>query len=128
MVAQTTNHVQHDERDDMQHIQTQRLLALRVIAPPKSRLGQLIEERLAQLYDELGEEIDPAKRGSRQLPGDPEQADRAAANTDTAGDGAAAMNAETGLTSASALELGNNKLQQSTDLQDRTQSQATELE
>lgn len=62
MVAHTTNHVQHDERDDQQHIQTQRLLAMRVIAPPKSRLGQLIQQRLAELYEKLGEDIDPAKR------------------------------------------------------------------
>lgn len=62
MVAHVVNSTQLDERDDMQHIQTQRLLAMRVIAPPKSRLGKLIEERLAQLYDELGENLDPAKR------------------------------------------------------------------
>jgi hypothetical protein len=65
MVANTTDHTRLDERDDMQHIQTQRLLALRVIAPPKSRLGTLIDERLAQLYERLGEEIDPAKRRER---------------------------------------------------------------
>ena len=62
MVASVTNHARIDERDDMQHIQTQRLLAMRVIAPPKSRLGKLIEQRLGQLYDELGEKLDPAKR------------------------------------------------------------------
>lgn len=62
MVANVTNHARLDERDDMQHIQTQRLLAMRVIAPPKSRLGKLIEDRLAQLYDEVGEKLDPAKR------------------------------------------------------------------
>lgn len=65
MVANTTDHARLDDRDDMQHIQTQRLLALRVIAPPKSRLGTLIDERLAQLYERLGEEIDPAKRRER---------------------------------------------------------------
>ena len=64
MVAKAIEHARHEERDDMQHIQTQqRLLAMRVIAPPKSRLGKLINDRLAQLYDELGEQIDPAKRG-----------------------------------------------------------------
>lgn len=62
MVANVTNHARLDERDDMQHIQTQRLLAMRVIAPPKSRLGKLIEQRLGQLYDEVGEKLDPAKR------------------------------------------------------------------
>jgi hypothetical protein len=62
MVANVTNHARLDERDDMQHIQTQRLLAMRVIAPPKSRLGKLIQDRLAQLYDEVGEQLDPAKR------------------------------------------------------------------
>jgi hypothetical protein len=50
------------ERIDQQQIQAQRLLALRVIAPPKSRLGKLITERFEQLYDQLGEKIDPAKR------------------------------------------------------------------
>lgn len=65
MVANTPDHARLDERDDMQHIQTQRLLALRVIAPPKSRLGTLIDERLAQLYERLGEEVDPAKRRDR---------------------------------------------------------------
>jgi hypothetical protein len=128
MVAQTTNHVHPDERDDMQHIQTQRLLALRVIAPPKSRLGQLIEERLAQLYDELGEEIDPAKRGSRTLPGQANQEGRTAANTDISGDGAAAQSAAAGMEQASALELGNNNLTQSAELQGRTATQATALE
>lgn len=128
MVAQITNHVHPDERDDMQHIQTQRLLALRVIAPPKSRLGQLIEERLAQLYDELGEEIDPAKRGSRTLPGQANQEDRTAANTDISGDGAAAQSAAAGIAQVSALELGNNNLTQSAELQDRTATQATAVE
>jgi hypothetical protein len=128
MVAQTTNHAQHEERDDMTHIQTQRLLALRVIAPPKSRLGQLIEERLAQLYNELGEEIDPAKRGSRMLAGQAQQEDRTAANTDIAGDGAAAISAANSMPQTSALELGNTSLAQSADFQDRTQTQATEVE
>lgn len=63
MVANVANSARLDERDDMQHIQTQRLLAMRIIAPPKSRLGKLIEERLAQLYEEFGEKLDPAKRG-----------------------------------------------------------------
>jgi hypothetical protein len=64
MVANVTkhDHTRLDERDDMQHIQTQRLMAMRVIAPPKSRLGKLIQDRLAQLYDEYGESLDPAKR------------------------------------------------------------------
>jgi hypothetical protein len=65
MVASTQDHARLDERDDMQHIQTQRLLALRVFAPLKSRLGTLIDERLAQLYERPGEEIDPAKRRER---------------------------------------------------------------
>jgi hypothetical protein len=68
MVAKAVEHARHEERDDMQHIQTQqRLLAMRVIAPPKSRLGKLINDRLAQLYDELGEKIDPAKRGELRV-------------------------------------------------------------
>ena len=50
------------ERIDQQQIQAQRLLALRVIAPPKSRLGKLITERFEELYDKLGEKVDPAKR------------------------------------------------------------------
>jgi hypothetical protein len=75
MVANVTNHARIDERDDMQHIQTQRLLAMRVIAPPKSRLGKLIEDRLAQLYDEVGEKLDPAKRRELSV---------ASANRDTA--------------------------------------------
>lgn len=125
MVAQTTNYVHHDERDDMQHIQTQRLLALRVIAPPKSRLGQLIEERLAQLYDELGEEIDPAKRGSRNLLGQASQEDRTAENADVTFDSAAAVS---GAAQASALELGNKDLALAAQLQDRTQTQATQAE
>jgi hypothetical protein len=70
MVAKAVEHARHEERDDMQHIQMQqRLLAMRVIAPPKSRLGKLINERLAQLYDELGESIDPAKRGELRVAG-----------------------------------------------------------
>jgi hypothetical protein len=70
MVAKAVEHARHEERDDMQHIQTQqRLLAMRVIAPPKSRLGKLINERLAQLYDELGESIDPVKRGELRIAG-----------------------------------------------------------
>jgi hypothetical protein len=52
-------------QDDMQHINVQRLMALAVIAPPKSRLGSLINDRLSQLYSRLGEEVDPAKRGDR---------------------------------------------------------------
>lgn len=128
MVAQTTNHVHHEERDDMQHIQTQRLLALRVIAPPKSRLGQLIEERLAQLYNELGEEIDPAKRGQRMIPGEPQQADRSIANSDTTADSAAAMTGPASSTQTSALELGNNQLAQSAEFQDRTQLQGQSVE
>lgn len=56
------DHVKLDERDDQQHIQTQKLLALRVIAPPSSRLASILEERFAELYERLGEKIDPAKR------------------------------------------------------------------
>jgi hypothetical protein len=78
MVAHVVNSTQIDERDDMQHIQTQRLLAMRVIAPPKSRLGKLIQDRLSQLYDELGESIDPAKRRELAVAG----ANRGAANAD----------------------------------------------
>lgn len=62
MVASPADAIKHDERDDQQHLQTQRLMALRVIAPPKSRLGQLINDRLAELYARLGEDIDPAQR------------------------------------------------------------------
>jgi hypothetical protein len=70
MVAKAVEHARHEERDDMQHIQMQqRLLAMRVIAPPKSRLGKLINERLAQLYDELGERIDPVERGELRIAG-----------------------------------------------------------
>jgi hypothetical protein len=50
------------ERIDQQQIQAQRLLALKVIAPPKSRLGRLITDRFEELYEKLGEQIDPAKR------------------------------------------------------------------
>lgn len=62
MVAQVVNHTQLDERDDMQHIQAQSLLARQIIALPKSRFGKLIQERFAQLYEEFGENLDPAKR------------------------------------------------------------------
>ncbi len=62
MATNAQNAAQLDERDDFQHLRTQQLLALRVIAPPRSKLGALIEERLGKLYAELGEEIDPAKR------------------------------------------------------------------
>jgi hypothetical protein len=61
MVANVINHARLDERDDMQHIQTQQLLARR-ITPPNSRLGKLIADRFARLYDEYGESLDPAKR------------------------------------------------------------------
>lgn len=59
-------HVQHGEtaeheRLDQQVIQ-QRMMALRVIAPPKSHIGALLEERFAELYEKLGDSIDPAKR------------------------------------------------------------------
>lgn len=62
MAGTELNATKLDERDDFQHLRTQQLLALRVIAPPRSKLGALIEERLGQLYAEIGEEIDPAKR------------------------------------------------------------------
>ncbi len=48
------------ERLDQQVIQ-QRMMALRV-APPKSRIGEVLEGRFAELYEKLGESIDPAKR------------------------------------------------------------------
>jgi hypothetical protein len=61
------NHHHHEhpdhERIDQQQIQAQRLLALRVI-PLKSRLGKLITERFEELYEKLGDQIDPAKRRS----------------------------------------------------------------
>ncbi len=77
MVARVVNPTQLDERDDMQHIQVQRVLAKQLILRPiKSRLGKLIEDGLAQLYDEFGEILDPAKR--REL-------GAASANRDTAG-------------------------------------------
>ena len=62
MVGNNPNPTQLDDRDDFQHLRTQQLLALRVIAPPRSKLGALIEERLGKLYAEMGEELDPAKR------------------------------------------------------------------
>lgn len=62
MSTHNIDHVKLDERDDQQHIQTQKLLALRVIAPPRSRLGSILEERFSELYERLGEKIDPAKR------------------------------------------------------------------
>lgn len=62
MAGNELNATKLDERDDFQHLRAQQLLALRVIAPPRSKLGALIEERLGQLYAEIGEEIDPAKR------------------------------------------------------------------
>jgi hypothetical protein len=49
------------ERLDQQVIQ-QRMMALRVIAPPKSRVGEVLEERFAELYEKLGDSLDPAKR------------------------------------------------------------------
>ncbi len=49
------------ERLDQQVIQ-QRMMALRVIAPPKSRIGEVLEERFAELYEKLGDSVDPAKR------------------------------------------------------------------
>lgn len=64
----TSNHgAQHHgehpdhERIDQQVIQA-RMLALRVIAPPKSRIGQILRDRLEELYERLGDKIDPAKR------------------------------------------------------------------
>ena len=62
MVGNNPNPNQLDDRDDFQHLRTQQLLALRVIAPPRSKLGALIEERLGKLYAEMGEELDPAKK------------------------------------------------------------------
>ena len=62
MVGNNPNPTQLDDRDDFQHLRTQQLLALRVIAPPRSKLGALIEERLGKLYAEMGEELDPAKK------------------------------------------------------------------
>jgi hypothetical protein len=62
MAGNELNATKLDERDDFQHLRAQQLLALRVIAPPRSKLGALIEERLGQLYAEMGEELDPAKR------------------------------------------------------------------
>lgn len=100
MVSHVADPVQNDERDDMQHIQTQRLLALRVIAPPKSRLGQLINQRLAELYERLGEDVDPAKRrelfpGIKALGAGPDaiEVSKDVANADQVG-GLAASNAE----------------------------------
>jgi hypothetical protein len=116
MVANSQNHHHVEERDDMQHIQTQRLLALRVIAPPKSRLGQLIEERLAQLYDKLGEDLDPAMRNARAKLGGAAQQDRMASNTDTAADSAEAISGPNRGQQTSALALGNNGLAQAQDL------------
>jgi hypothetical protein len=49
-------------QDDMQHINVQRTMALAVISRPQSRVGSIISERLAELYNRLGEAIDPAKR------------------------------------------------------------------
>jgi hypothetical protein len=71
MVANAQNPVRLDERDDLQHQQqmqqAQRILALAVIAPRKSPLASLIEQRLAELYERLGEAIDPAKRTERNF-------------------------------------------------------------
>jgi len=49
------------ERVDQQIIQA-RMLALRVIAPPKSRIGEILRDRLEELYGRLGDNVDPAKR------------------------------------------------------------------
>jgi hypothetical protein len=61
--AQQVHHgetVEH-ERLDQQVIQ-QSMMALRVIAPLNSRIGEVLEERFAELYEKLGDSIDPAKR------------------------------------------------------------------
>jgi hypothetical protein len=50
-----------EAQDDLQHVQTVQL-ALRLIAPPKSKLAQLIEQRLAELYEKFGDRIDPSLR------------------------------------------------------------------
>jgi hypothetical protein len=61
--AQQTQHGETAEHEllDQQIIQ-QRMMALRVIAPPRSRIGEVLEERFAELYEKLGDSIDPAKR------------------------------------------------------------------
>jgi hypothetical protein len=61
--AQQVHHGETAEHEllDQQVIQQHRM-ALRVIAPPKSRIGEVLEERFAELYEKLGDSIDPAKR------------------------------------------------------------------
>jgi len=61
--AQQTQHGEtaEHERLDQQVIQQHRM-ALSVIAPSKSRIGEILEERFAELYEKLGDSVDPAKR------------------------------------------------------------------
>ena len=58
--AQHGETAQHELLD--QQVIQQHRMALRVIAPPKSRIGEVIEERFSELYEKLGNSIDPAKR------------------------------------------------------------------
>lgn len=62
MVQAKQEHMIREERDDMQHIAVQRLLASRPIARPNSRLAKLITDRFARAVEDYGESLDPAKR------------------------------------------------------------------
>lgn len=118
MVGNNPNPTQLDDRDDFQHLRAQQLLALRVIAPPRSKLGALIEERLGKLYAEMGEELDRAKkkdvlRVQDRTAIEPEERDT------TDWDNAPSMGGTTG--SAGVLATPREQVHESTTtLQDRT--------